>query len=161
MKEQDKKLGDVDVGRLMSLVSFYPSTDWTQSRAERDASNPENLISVIPPMLFRLFDASYLYPMPDMRSPLLSPGITGDELLRKALPDKLVLINCGGDQLLAETEKFRARLKGLGKRVDGYTVQGVGHAWDKAPTYRKGNVKRDQAYKLATESLRDFWGMEP
>jgi acetyl esterase/lipase len=141
------------LGKIVHLVAFYPSTDWTRSRAERDASNP-NLIPVIPATLYKLFDESYLYPLPDFSSPLLSPGLAPDALLRDALPDRLVIINCSGDQLLAESEKFRAKLKDLGKTVDGYTVKGVGHAWDKQPSFLKGNSKRDDAYRLAAESLQ-------
>lgn len=143
-------------GKLISLVTFYGSTDWTQSRAERDASNP-NLIPVIPPSLFRLFDESYLYPPPDMNSPLLSPGKAPDQLLKDSMPDKLVIINCEGDQLLAESERFKSRLRNLGKKVDGSTIEGEGHAWDKRPSFRKGNIKRDEAYQLAVESLQSFW----
>jgi putative ergosteryl-3beta-O-L-aspartate hydrolase len=67
------------------------------------------------------------------------------------------MINCAGDQLLAEALRFKTRLQSLGKRVDGYTVAGVGHAWDKRPSFLNGNVKRDDAYGLAIASLRAFW----
>jgi acetyl esterase/lipase len=151
-----RKLEAFTVGKLIGLVAFYGGTDSTQSRAERDASNP-HLIPVIPPALFKFFDESYLYPSPDMNSPLLSPGKAPDQLLRDALPDQLVMINCAGDQLLAEALRFKTRLQSLGKRVDGYTVAGVGHAWDKRPSFFNGNVKRDEAYGLAIASLRAFW----
>jgi putative ergosteryl-3beta-O-L-aspartate hydrolase len=119
----------------VGLVVFYGRTDRTQSLAEREASNP-NLIHVIPRRLFELFDQSYYYPMPDKTSPLLSPGLAPDQLIRNALPENLVLINCGGDPLLAQSEQFRARLQGLGKRVGGCIVEGVGHAWDKRDEWR-------------------------
>jgi putative ergosteryl-3beta-O-L-aspartate hydrolase len=154
--KMEGKLGGLEKGRVVSLVVFYGSVDWTQSRAERDASNP-NLIPVIPHVLFRLFDESYLSPRPVMRSPLLSPGVASDEVLKSALPERLVMVNCGGDQLLAESERFRERLKGLGKRVEGCVVEGVGHGWDKKPTFRKGDVKRDEAYALAVKSLQEAW----
>ncbi len=67
---------------------FYGSTDWTQSRVERDASNL-NLIPVIAPALFNVFDRSYLYPMLDMTSPLLSPGIAPHQVLGDTFPEKL------------------------------------------------------------------------
>lgn len=155
LKREDK-LDNVNVGKLVSLAVFYGSTNNTLSRPERDASNP-NLIPVIPPALFKLFDQSYLYPKPDMRSPLLSPGVASDQLLRDALPDNLVMINCGGDQLLAESEKFKTRLIGLGKMVDGCVVEGVGHGWDKKPTFKKGSASRDEAYALAVKSLQKVW----
>lgn len=160
LKELDQ-LENVEVGRLMGLVSFYPSTDWTHSRAERDASNA-NLIPVITPAMYRLFDESYLYPKArlDMSDPLLSPGLASEEILRQALPDNLVLIDCEGDQLLAESVRFKERLRRFGKRIDGYTVQGVGHGFDKHPSFGKENLKRDEAYRFAVNSLREFWALD-
>jgi acetyl esterase/lipase len=143
-------------GKVVNLCVFYGSVDWTQSRAERDASNPD-LIPSIPKVLFGIFDEGYLFPKPDMRSPLLSPGLADDELLMNALPDRLVMINCGGDQLLVESEKFRERLKGLGKNVGGFVVKGVPHGWDKKATFRKGDVKRDEAYAVAVKGLLEVW----
>jgi acetyl esterase/lipase len=67
------------------------------------------------------------------------------------------MINCGGDQLLAESEIFKKRLSSLGKKVDGCIIEGVGHGWDKQPSFRKGNVKRDEAYKLAIKALQEVW----
>jgi acetyl esterase/lipase len=146
----------IEEGKIVSLIVFYGSVDNHLTRADRDASNPD-LIPSIPHVLFRLFDESYLYPRPDMRSPLLSPGIASDEVLKSALPGNLVLISCRGDQLLKETERFRERLGRLGKRVGGYVVEGVGHGWDKKPTFGKGDAKRDEAYGVAVKSLQEVW----
>jgi acetyl esterase/lipase len=151
-----RRLEAVEVGKVVGLVVFYASVDWTQTRAERDASNP-NLIPVIPPTIFKIFEDSYIAPKQDMSSPLLSPGKAPDHVLRDALPDQLVMINCGGDQLLAENLKFRTRLQRLGKRVDECKVVGVGHGWDKQPSFKKGNIKRDEAYGVAVESLKTFF----
>jgi acetyl esterase/lipase len=150
------KVNEEEVGKLVSIVSFYPAVDWTKTRAERQASNP-NFTPIINPVFGTLFDDAYLHPRPDMSSPLLSPGLAPDELLRDALPKDLVIITCWGDSLLVEGEAFRERLRGLGKRVDGYMVQGVVHAWDKWPSWWRGNRERDEAYKSAAESLREFW----
>jgi acetyl esterase/lipase len=155
LKKHDK-LDGIEVGKVVSLVSFYGSVDNTRSRAERNASNP-NLIPVIPLPVFKIFDDSYLSSKPDMSSPLLSPGLAPDEVLQRALPDNLVMINCGGDQLLVESEDFRKRLIGLGKKVSGCIIEGVGHAWDKKPTFKKGDVKRDKAYGFAVENLQRAW----
>ena len=149
-------IDDEELGRLVSIVTFYPPVDWTKTRAERQASNP-NFTPIINPVFGTLFDEAYLYPRPDMSSPLLSPGLTPDQLLRIALPDELVIITCWGDSLLVEGETFRKRLRALGKRVDGYMVEGVVHGWDKWPSWWKGNVSRDEAYKSAAESLKEFW----
>jgi acetyl esterase/lipase len=152
--------GDTGVGKLVGIVSFYPSTDWIQTRAQRDASNA-NMIPVIPPWLYRFFDEAYLYPPPnDMADPLLSPGLASDEVLLVAMPQRVVLIRCSGDQLLAESEVFCQCLKRLGIVVEGYVVQGVGHAWDKKATFRRADVKRDEAYGAAVEGLREMWDMK-
>ncbi|CZR56850.1 related to triacylglycerol lipase [Phialocephala subalpina] len=158
LKREGKLDAGLEEGKVVSLVVFYGSTDQTLSRAEKDASNP-NLIPTIPPFLFKLFDESYLSSNPDLISPLLSPGIASDEVLREGLPDRLVMINCGGDQLLVEGERFRQRLKGLGKVVDGYVVEGVGHGWDKKPTWKGGDKKRDEAYAFAVKSLNGVWSL--
>jgi len=153
------KLGDIEVGKLVALVSFYPSTDWTRTRKQRNSSNPD-LIPGVPKRLYEIFDESYLHPpsnMPKLNHPLLSPGLASDEVLRKALPENMVMITCGGDSLMDEGEKFRSRLKRLGKRVDGYVVGGVPHAWDKMPSFKKETPKRDLAYNLAVDSLCEFW----
>jgi acetyl esterase/lipase len=153
---KEGKMEGIEEGKIVSLIVFYGSVDNHLTRADRDASNPD-LIPSIPHVLFRLFDESYLYPRPDMRSPLLSPGIASDEVLKSALPGNLVLISCRGDQLLKETERFRERLGRLGKRVGGYVVEGVGHGWDKKPTFGKGDAKRDEAYGVAVKSLQEVW----
>jgi acetyl esterase/lipase len=113
-----------------------------------------------PDSVFDFFDASYLYPPPTDRSgPLFSPGLASDTLLLEALPDRISMITCSGDQLLAEGEVFRQRLKGLGKKVEGHVVEGVGHAWDEKPTFGKGDENRDKAYAVMVASLQKAWGM--
>jgi len=85
-------------GKICGIISFYPGVDWTQSRAERTASNPVSASkSPISPSLFDLFDNSYLGPLgerPDMSSPLLSPGRASDKILCEALPEILALYSC-------------------------------------------------------------------
>ncbi|PVH80233.1 alpha/beta-hydrolase [Cadophora sp. DSE1049] len=144
------------IGKIASTVAFYPAVDMTKSRAERNASNP-NMKPIINPIFFKLFSGAYFSPDQDTHSPLLSPGVAPDQLLEDALPDDNVMITCWGDGLLKEGEDFRERLRGLGKRVDGYTVPDVPHGWDKWPSYGKGDMKRDEAYKSAAESLKEFW----
>lgn len=90
---------------------------------------------MIPPFFQNVMEQSYLFPrMEDMSVPLLSPGLASDDLVCKALPEKIVMITCWGDGLLGEAEVFRERLKKLEKMVDGYTVPGVPHGWDKWPS---------------------------
>jgi len=136
--KSEEKIADAEIGKLVSIVSFYPAVDWTKSRTERNESNP-NTVPIVPLFLrlFSAFEDSYLFPKPDMHSPLLSPGLAPDELLREALPERMVMITCWADGLLVEGEKFRKRLQKLGKRVDGYMVEGVPHGWDKWPSVRE------------------------
>ncbi|KAL2069799.1 hypothetical protein VTL71DRAFT_14478 [Oculimacula yallundae] len=155
MKSSNALLGK-QIGKLVSTVAFYPAVDMTKSRAARNASNP-NLKPIVNPIFLKLFTGCYFSPDQDTHSPLLSPGVAPDQLLRDALPDNQVMITCWGDGLLVEAEDFRERLIGLGKRVDGYTVPDVPHGWDKYPAFGKMDAKRDAAYKLAAESLKEFW----
>jgi acetyl esterase/lipase len=57
-----------------------------------------------------------------MADPLLSPDLASLEVLLEALPQRIVLITCSGDQLLAEGEVFRQHLKGLGKVTQGNSI---------------------------------------
>jgi acetyl esterase/lipase len=124
--EAEGKLIDAEMGKPASPVSFYPAVDWTKTRAQRNASNPN-----FTPVFDGLFDQSYLSPKSNMYLPLLSPGLAPDQLLKEVLPQNMVMITCWDDGLLVEDEKLRGRLKVLGKRVDGYMVEGVVHGWDK------------------------------
>ncbi|MCJ1296292.1 hypothetical protein MMC34_007858 [Xylographa carneopallida] len=154
-KKQGHPLAAAQTGRLAGILAFYPSVNWTQSRAERTASNAiSGVKGAFPAALFDLFDQSYLYPGPlDMRSPYLSPGLASDEVVLKALPGSIYIHTCEWDQLLVEAETFRERLKGLGKRVTGGMTNAVPHAWDKRPSFGRGNVLRDQLYAEATEEM--------
>lgn len=158
LKAEDLIAG-VELGRLVGIVAFYPAVDWTRSRDERAASNPNAKPVGVPKWMFGVFDASYLYPKPaDMRSPLLSPGLADEVLLKEALPEKVCFVTCWGDGLLGEGEAFRERLRGLGSVVSGFMVPGVVHGWDKWPSWGKATRERDEAYRVAGESLKDMFG---
>jgi acetyl esterase/lipase len=149
---------EYEEGKIVGIAAFYPALIRTKTREERAASNPNFKPIPIPKFLAAGMDESYLYPMPeDMSVPLLSPGLASDELLRVALPRNIVMITCWGDALLVEGEEFRERLKGLGFRVEGYTVPGVLHGWDKWPSYWKGDRERDEAYEVVGRCLGEFW----
>jgi acetyl esterase/lipase len=114
--------GSDAIVKIRGIVSFYPPTDYTQTRAQRRATcvrADQNL----PAVFTELFDDSYLQPPSlDLAHPWLSPGQAPDRMLR-ALPDDIVLFCCEWDMLLAEGEKFRDRLqKDLGKRVHYHCV---------------------------------------
>jgi acetyl esterase/lipase len=146
-------------GNIAGMVSFYPGLDYTKTRAERDASNPVAAEkSVIPAFLGEMYDRAYFYPRPaDMAHPYISAGLAADSMLEEALPDRIWLHSCEWDNLLAEAEAFRQRLKKVGKEVSGGMVEGQVHAWDKVATYQKGNVLRDRVYGGAVAEIGRMW----
>jgi len=147
---------------LAGIVSFYPSTNWTQTREERRLSNkaPDRPAKeAIPAFLYQIFDDSYLYPRDGltMSSEYLSPGLAPSQTLRDAFPDKVAIFTCEWDQLCAEGEEFRKRLIVLGKHVRGRMIKGVDHGWDKAPTFTSHNLKRDEMFAEAAAQLLEMF----
>ncbi|KDQ08597.1 hypothetical protein BOTBODRAFT_561882 [Botryobasidium botryosum FD-172 SS1] len=146
---------DKNKHKLIKLVvAFYPSTDYTRSRASRRATlkHPH---TALPRILTHLFDASYLYPPQSVLrdSPYLSPGVAPDALLR-LLPDEFVLCTCEFDMLLAEDERFRDRLRELGKRVWYRMVEGVPHGWDKMPNLFGVAPGVEECYREACREIK-------
>jgi acetyl esterase/lipase len=160
--------GSDAIVKIRGIVSFYPPTDYTQTRAQRRATC----------VRAELFDDSYLQPPSlDLAHPWLSPGRAPDRMLR-ALPDDIVLFCCEWDMLLAEGEKFRDRLqKDLGKRVhyhcvrhtpllttvlcaNHFQVPGVPHGWDKAPNPLRESPGARQQYLVACKELKRMFDIE-
>ena len=145
--------------KIRGIVSFYPSTDYTQTRAQR-RQTCSRTDQQLPAVFTELFDDSYLQPPSlDLAHPWLSPGVAPDSML-ELLPDDIVLVTCEWDMLLAEGERLRDRLmKELGKRVKYHCVPGVPHGWDKAPNpWRESPGARDQ-YRVAAGELRRMFGV--
>jgi putative ergosteryl-3beta-O-L-aspartate hydrolase len=145
--------------KIRGIVSFYPPTDYTQTRAQRRQTciRPDQNL---PAVFTELFDDSYLQPPSmDLAHPWLSPGVAPQKML-EALPDDIVLFCCEWDMLLAEGERFRDRLTNeLGKRVHYHCVPGVPHGWDKAPNpLRESPGARDQ-YMIACRELKRMFGI--
>lgn len=161
---------------LVGIIGFYPSTDWTRTRKERDATNPiAAKKSMITPKVSSFFDNSYLLPetLPkqsgtntvDMSHPYLSPGLAPTEQLLAAYPPSVALYMCAWDQLLVEENAFRERLRGLVAdghmaHVGGMVMEGVIHAFDKKPSFWMGNRLRDEMYRDAIQQLRIMWRTE-
>jgi acetyl esterase/lipase len=145
--------------KIRGIVSFYPPTDYTQTREQRRQTAiraDQNL----PAVFTELFDDSYLQPPSlDLSHPWLSPGVAPTHML-DALPNDIVLLCCEWDMLLAEGERFRDRLvKELGKNVHYHCVPGVPHGWDKAPNpLRESPGARDQ-YMIACKELRRMFNI--
>ena len=146
---------------LKAIISFYPPTDFRQTRAEKRATNPapeKNL----PPMLTNLFDESYMHPpdMPDMSDPYLSPAAATDAQLAAAYPDEIILYTCEYDMLNAEGVAFGERLKSpsVGKTVHGGLVKAVPHAFDKKPNPIAFPKSADRCYSEACMQLKKVFG---
>ncbi|KGO69171.1 Alpha/beta hydrolase fold-3 [Penicillium italicum] len=158
---------------LAGLVVFYPSTDWTRTRKERDATNPVAADkTMISPSMYKFFDNSYLLPagLPirpgtgrvDMSHPYLSPGLAPASLLLASYPPAVAIYTCGWDQLLVEGNTFRERLSGFveeGKMasIGGFVVEDVVHGFDKKPTFWRGNEIRERMYGDAADQLKVMW----
>ncbi|KAL5114415.1 hypothetical protein ACEQ8H_007670 [Pleosporales sp. CAS-2024a] len=152
--------GSNAIVKIRGIVSFYPPTDYTQTRAQRRATSiraDQNL----PAVFTELFDDSYLQPPSlDLAHPWLSPGVAPRRML-EALPDDIVLFCCEWDMLLAEGERFRDRLrKDLGKRVHYHCVPGVPHGWDKAPNPLRESPGARQQYMVACKELRRMFEID-
>jgi len=151
--------GSNAVVKIRGIVSFYPPTDYTQTRAQRRATcvrADQNL----PAVFTELFDDSYLQPPSlDLAHPWLSPGVAPDRMLR-ALPDDIVLFCCEWDMLLAEGERFRDRLKDLGKRVHYHCVLQSPHGWDKAPNPLRESPGAREQYTVACKELKRMFEIE-
>lgn len=146
---------------LKAIVSFYPPTDFRQTRKEKRATNPapeKNL----PPMLTNLFDESYLFPHDeiDLTDPYLSPAAADDAFLKAAYPEDIVLYTCEHDMLNVEGVAFGERLKGnnIGKKVHGGLVKEVPHAFDKKPNPISFPKAADRCYAEACAQLRRVFG---
>jgi acetyl esterase/lipase len=146
---------------LKAIVSFYPPTDFRQSRSEKRATNPapeKNL----PAMLTDLFDESYMHSQEtiDLTDPYLSPAAAEDVFLKAAYPEDIILYTCEYDMLNAEGVEFGQRLKGpsIGKKVHGGLVKEVPHAFDKKPNPLSFPKSADRCYSEACAELRRVFG---
>ncbi|KAF2852785.1 esteras-like protein [Plenodomus tracheiphilus IPT5] len=152
--------GSPNVLKIRGIVSFYPPTDYTQTRAQRRATCVRT-DHQLPAVFTDLFDDSYLQPPSlDLAHPWLSPGVATDRMLA-ALPDDIVLFCCEWDMLLAEGERFRDRLvNDLGKRVHYHCVPNVPHGWDKAPNPLREAPGSRQQYMVACRELKRMFEIE-
>ncbi|CAG7922016.1 unnamed protein product [Penicillium olsonii] len=161
---------------LAGQIAFYPSVDWTRTRAERDATNPISAEkSMISADVFRFFDDSYLLSagLPkfagtesvDMGHMFLSPGRASEKVLLDAYAPAVAIYTCGWDQLLVEGEAFRDRLAGFVKEgkmasVGGFMVEDVVHGFDKAPSFWRKAPARERMYSDAVKQLGVMWNID-
>lgn len=120
------------VVEIAAVLSWYPSCDYTLTRAERHEKclNKEKDLS---PMFFNLFDESYIATSgTDLSSPYLSPAVAPVKML-ESLPHEIILYTCEWCSLRAEAEGLKTRLEGLGKNVKYTCIPKVPHGFDRAP----------------------------
>lgn len=147
--------------RLVAIVSFYPSTDYTLSRTARrlTCANPAAELS---PAFTSLFDSSYLCPASTINysSPFLSPVHAPTHLLRHGLPDHIVLHTCEWDMLAHEGRGLGEKLRSLGKDVVWREIKGVPHGWDKSPNPWKQAKGSCAVYTEACKDLKRIFSLE-
>jgi acetyl esterase/lipase len=143
---------------IAGLVLYYPGLDWTITRPEkrRTCAKPER---TIPPALTDLIDASYVYPPIDRRACSdwrLSPGLMGDETLKKLPPIHMCL--CEYDMLLREGVHFAQRLESNNKPLSLRIVKEERHAWDKPPPVWEMKESANVEYTEATQAIANWLG---
>jgi len=156
--EMNQELPDL---KIKCIVSFYPPTDFRESRETKRATNPHPEMN-LPPMLTNLFDAAYLSPHDsiDLTDPYLSPAAADDAFLKAAYPQDIVLYTAEYDMLNAEGIRFGERLSGptVDKTVHGGLIKAVPHAFDKKPNPLKFPESADKCYSEACAELRRIFG---
>ena len=110
----------LDRTRIVGIMSWYPPTNYTLSRLERNATNPKPALG-LPTTLTYLFDLSYLYPSGCENDVLVSPALATDEQLARALPRDIWIYTCEFDDLCEEGKTFAERLHLLGEKSESST----------------------------------------
>ena len=145
--------GTGEAFRIIAIVAWYPSVDFSKPRAQRRATNPRP-DQELAQFYSNLFDASYLYPPGgNMSDPFLSPGVAPDQMLM-GLPDDIAIYTCEWDGLCLEGQRFSERLQELGKNVRYRMIHAVPHAWDKAPNPIRVHPEVEPRYREACVELR-------
>jgi len=154
--EMEQALPDL---KITCIVSFYPPTDFRESRETKRATNSHPEMN-LPPMLTNMFDTAYLSPHDsiDLNDPYLSPAAADDNLLNAAYPENIVLYTAEYDMLNAEGTRFGERLSSLGKTVHGGLIKAVPHAFDKKPNPLKFPESANKCYSEACAELRRIFG---
>jgi acetyl esterase/lipase len=146
---------------IRAIVSFYPPTDFRNTREEKRKTNPQPTKN-LPPILTNLFDESYLFPTAkiDFNDPYLSPAAASDEFLKAAYPEDIILYTCEYDMLNAEGVAFGERLShsSISKTVHGGLVKESVHAFDKKPNPIKFPESADRIYSEACAELKRIFG---
>ncbi|KAL9060193.1 MAG: hypothetical protein Q9162_000807 [Coniocarpon cinnabarinum] len=140
--------------KVVSVVSWYPTCDYTLTREQRREMCVRKDME-LSPVFTALFDAAYMAPQNlDRANPYLSPGVASEELLKQSLPEYIQLYTCEWDMLRAEALTMRDRLRDMGKKVSHDEIKGVPHGWDKSPNPFKEALGTTEHYRNACKELR-------
>jgi acetyl esterase/lipase len=143
---------------IACIVSFYPPTDFRQTREQKRATNPVPAKN-LPESLTTLFDTAYLQQSDcDLSDPYLSPAAASDTFLKEAYPNDIVMYTCEYDMLNAEGVAFGERLRAIGKSVKGGLIKAVPHAFDKKPNPISFPKAADHCYAEACAELKRVFG---
>jgi len=117
-KEVDGKIPIIPY--IRGIVSFYPTTDYTNPRAIRHRGEGNEPTKELPGYLTSLFDDSYLNTITgpvETNSPYLSPGVASEEMLT-SLPENISIWACQWDGLRVEARRLAERLEARKKNSE-------------------------------------------
>lgn len=142
-------LFSADTGTIRSVTAFYPATDLAKDPSERKA--PVAGGKRVPVFWTKTFRESYIGDM-DARDPRISP-IFADE---SRFPESMLLITAELDTSALEAEELAARATAKGKHVTVRRMEKCGHAFDKQGKNEMQVQKRDAAYALVVDMLKNI-----
>jgi acetyl esterase/lipase len=144
---------------LVAVVTWYPLTDCTVTRAEKRERSvrPELTLST---MITDFIDGSYLHPPDlDMSDPCLSPLAASDDILRAGIPHHVLFYTCEWDMLLREGEELAHRLgrDPIGKDVRYKMIESVQHGWDKSTDPWTPAIRSEELYLESCLLLKEIF----
>ena len=148
-------LGKYSRCSIVAIASFYPTVDYTLSRPQRRATNPEPSQN-LSQNLYSLFDFSYL-PIraeeepssPILKDPFLSPSQASSDFLKTHLPKDIIILTCEFDMLQKEGEELIGKMAAAGINSKHFKIEKVAHGWDKVPAI----LRRGEAATWGTQQV--------
>lgn len=160
---------------IQAGMPFYLVTEWDDRTLPTVTEGKEFPGVILPIPMTELFDAAYFFPgtfeLPvkplkeDQRvqelqaNPLITPLVGKPE----HFPQRVALITCEYDTLTVGSELLRRKIQegNVGNRVYGWTVPGVGHAWDvEVAPGLSGFEERNRAYDLVVKTIAQVGGLD-
>ncbi|KAF3388439.1 hypothetical protein F1880_003713 [Penicillium rolfsii] len=162
LQDKDPRVDPAALGTVQGITAFYPPMDLTKSRDERAASNPAFIALKKKPassskLIGDIFDRAYFWniqPMPDKHQMYISPGLAPVDVMKTALPNRIILKLAGLDPLLVEGQAAAARLQSAGKQVNCETIENVPHYWDHLAKTEEEKGLRQKVYEKAADEIQ-------